>query len=140
MRFLLLLGLLLNAGWFAPPAHAEPSAPNRSFQLAQATETAEPTQPERPQVEAEAVGLACDGLDILEEADPHAEIERECRERVIDMERKDQAKAEKKRKDLEDARAAEEAEKKLEEKQPDEEVKEGEDKDAEDPEKEEDDQ
>ncbi|CAL5994356.1 Radial_spokehead-like protein [Hexamita inflata] len=52
--------------------------------------------------------------DLNEEPEPLAEIEREVRERIVDMERKDQAKAERKIREAEEKRRAEEEEKRLE--------------------------
>lgn len=40
--------------------------------------------------------------DYMEELDPPAEIEKECRERVIDIERKDKEKADKKKREAEE--------------------------------------
>ncbi|MBY0612919.1 MAG: EAL domain-containing protein [Beijerinckiaceae bacterium] len=69
MRFILLLGLALCSGLFPPAAHADQPP---SFRLAQATETAEPVQPERPQPEAErkplepiSIPLDVDAIDLL---------------------------------------------------------------------------
>lgn len=53
--------------------------------------------------------------DLNELPDPNYEIEKECKERIIDMERKDLAKAEAKRKEEEERRKQEEYERRLQE-------------------------